>query len=158
MNTPSDSDLSAMTANLLVVSRAYRGVADRALADLGLSQATAWPIVMTGRLGDGVRQGALAEALGIEGPSLVRILDQLVAAGLMQRKEDANDRRAKTLHLTPAGNAQRVQIEALLVQLRRTLFADIDASDLKTALRVLESLKCTLGRSAAMMDTGTPST
>ena len=103
MNTPSDSLLMATTANLMVLSRAYRGAADKALADYGLSQATAWPVILAGRLGDGVRQGALAEALGVEGPSLVRVLDQLVAAGLMERREDPHDRRAKTLHLTEAG-------------------------------------------------------
>ena len=68
MNTPSDSLLMATTANLMVLSRAYRGAADKALADYGLSQATAWPVILAGRLGDGVRQGALAEALGVEGP------------------------------------------------------------------------------------------
>ena len=60
MNTPSDSLLMATTANLMVLSRAYRGAADKALADYGLSQATAWPVILAGRLGDGVRQGALA--------------------------------------------------------------------------------------------------
>lgn len=64
MDTPTDSQLMATTANLMVLSRAYRGAADKALADYGLSQATAWPVILAGRLGDGVRQGALAEALG----------------------------------------------------------------------------------------------
>ena len=43
----------ATTANLMVLSRAYRGAADKALADYGLSQATAWPVILAGRLGDG---------------------------------------------------------------------------------------------------------
>lgn len=105
MKTATDNRLMAMTANLMVLSRAYRSAADKALADFGLSQATAWPVILTGRLGDGVRQGALAEALGVEGPSLVRVLDQLVAAGLIERREDPQDRRARTLHLTPAGQS-----------------------------------------------------
>ncbi len=149
MNPPTDSQLMATTANLIVLSRAYRGAADKALADYGLSQATAWPVILTGRLGDGVRQGALAEALGVEGPSLVRVLDQLVAAGLMERREDVHDRRAKTLHLTEAGHALRKQVEDVLVELRRRLFNGVSEADLQACLRVFDSLKNALGRGTA---------
>ena len=139
----------ATTANLMVLSRAYRGAADKALADYGLSQATAWPVILAGRLGAGVRQGALAEALGVEGPALVRVLAQLVAAGLMERREDPHDRRAKTLHLTEAGHALRAQVEEVLVELRRRLFRGVSEADLEACLRVFESLKVSLGRSGA---------
>ncbi|WP_313700826.1 MarR family transcriptional regulator [Achromobacter sp.] len=149
MLTPSDSQLMATTANLMVLSRAYRGAADKALADYGLSQATAWPVILAGRLGDGVRQGALAEALGVEGPSLVRVLDQLVAAGLMERREDPHDRRARTLHLTEAGHALRAQVEDVLVELRRRIFHDVSESDLQACLRVFDAMKVSLGRSGA---------
>ncbi|MEB3097297.1 MarR family transcriptional regulator [Achromobacter sp. D10] len=149
MNTPTDSQLMATTSALMVLSRAYRGAADKALADYGLSQATAWPVILAGRLGDGVRQGALAEALGVEGPSLVRVLDQLVAAGLMERREDAHDRRAKTLHLTDSGHALRAKVEDVLVDLRRRLFRDVSEADLEACLRVFDCLKVTLGRSGA---------
>lgn len=149
MLTPSDSQLMATTANLMVLSRAYRGAADKALADYGLSQATAWPVILAGRLGDGVRQGALAEALGVEGPSLVRVLDQLVAAGLMERREDPHDRRARTLHLTEAGHALRAQVEDVLVELRRGIFHDVSESDLQACLRVFDAMKVSLGRSGA---------
>ena len=149
MNTPSDSQLMATTAHLMVLSRAYRGAADKALVDYGLSQATAWPVILAGRLGDGVRQGALAEALGVEGPSLVRVLDQLVAAGLMERREDAHDRRAKTLHLTDAGHALRAQVEDVLVELRRRLFNGVSETDLQACLRVFDALNVSLGRGAA---------
>lgn len=148
MNT--DSQLMAMTANLMVLSRAYRGAADKALADFGLSQATAWPVILTGRLGDGVRQGALAESLGVEGPSLVRVLDHLVAAGLLERREDAQDRRAKTIHLTASGQALREQVEKVLVQLRRQIFKGISDRDLDTCLRVFEQMKTALGRESAV--------
>lgn len=153
MNTPSDARLMAMTANLMVLSRAYRGAADKALADFGMSQATAWPVILTGRLGDGVRQGVLAEALGVEGPSLVRVLDQLVAAGMIERREDAQDRRAKTIHLTDAGQVLRERIEGVLIQLRRQLFDGVSEADLEVCLRVFDTLKTALGRqSAASME------
>ena len=140
------ADLAHATADLILVGRAYRAVADRALADLGLSQALAWPIVMIGRLGEGVRQVALADALGIEGPTLVRALDNLAAGGLIVRKEDTSDRRAKTLHLTPAGRALREQVETLLLDVRARVFESVPAADVHAMLRVFEHLKVSLGR------------
>lgn len=140
------ADLARATAELLLVGRAYRAVADHALADLGLSQASAWPIVMIGRLGEGVRQVALADALGIEGPTLVRSLDNLAAHGLLIRREDTSDRRAKTLHLTPAGRALREQVETLLLDVRARVFDGVPAEDVHAMLRVFDRLLVTLGR------------
>lgn len=153
MNKPSDTRLMNLTAHLLVIHRAYRAAADKALADYGLSQATAWPVIYAGRLGDGVRQGVLADAMGVEGPSLVRVLDQLVAAGLIERRADALDRRAKTLHLTPEGHALRERVETMLVHLRRRLFSGIDEKDLDACLRVFEGLKTSLARNQSATGT-----
>ncbi|ARP86431.1 MarR family winged helix-turn-helix transcriptional regulator [Bordetella genomosp. 9] len=146
MKKPSDARLAVLTGHMLVIHRAYRAAADKALADYGLSQATAWPVIWVGRLGNGVRQGVLADAMGVEGPSLVRLLDQLVAAGLIERREDARDRRAKTLHLTPAGEALREQVEAMLVKLRRQVFHEVDADDAEACIRVFERIKASLAR------------
>lgn len=152
MTTPhSDACLMATTASLMVLARAYRGAADSALSAYGLSQATAWPVIVTGRLGDGVRQGALAEALGVEGPSLVRVLDQLVSSGLIERREDAHDRRVRTIHLTPAGHALREKVETVLVKLRRQIFRDVDRTDLQACVRVMDTLKTALGREDTMV-------
>jgi len=150
MKTPSDLRLMATTANIMVLARAYRGAADKALADYGLSQALAWPVIMVARLGDGVRQGVLAESLGVEGPSLVRIIDQLVGSGLVERHEDPGDRRARTIHLTRAGRALSTRVEAVLADLRRELFAGISDEDLAVCQRVFETLKTALGRESAM--------
>ncbi|OZI19149.1 MarR family transcriptional regulator [Bordetella genomosp. 9] len=144
MKKPTDACLAAMTSHLLTLHRAYRAAADKALADYGLSQATAWPVIWLGRLGDGVRQGVLAEAMGVEGPSVVRLVDQLESAGLLERHEDPLDRRAKTLHMTPAGEALRARVEEMLVHLRRQVFRGVDAADAEACVRVFESIKTSL--------------
>jgi MarR family transcriptional regulator for hemolysin len=133
---------------LPVLSRAYKAAADKAVGHMGVSQAMAWPLVMIGRQGDGVRPGVLADLLAIEGASLVRQLDQLVDAGLVERREDTVDRRAKTLHLTPAGTRARAKIEASLDTMRVDLFDGIADADLDACLRVFAALDARLGRSA----------
>jgi MarR family transcriptional regulator for hemolysin len=137
----------AFGASLAAVSRGYKAAADKAVVHMGLSQAMAWPLVMIGRLGNGIRPGVLADVLAIEGASLVRQLDQLVEAGLVERREDTIDRRAKTLHLTPAGTRARAKIEASLDALRLDLFDKIDDADLEACLRVFAALDGRLGLS-----------
>ena len=126
----------AFGAALSVVARAYKAAADKAVGHIGLSQSMAWPLVMIGRLGNGIRPGVLADVLAIEGASLVRQLDQLAEAGLVERREDTVDRRAKTLHLTPAGTRARAKIEASLDAMRAEMFDGIADADLDACLRV----------------------
>src|SRR5689334_25036268 len=86
------------------ISRRLRQAVDAELQVFGLTEATWRPLAYVGRLGGGVRQKELATALGIEGPSLVRLLDSLERRGLIERREDEYDRRARGIYLTPAGH------------------------------------------------------
>jgi MarR family transcriptional regulator, transcriptional regulator for hemolysin len=131
----------AYTHTLLLAGRQWRRAANGVVEAHGLSDATALPLILIGRLDGEPRQNALAEAVGIEGPSLVRLLDQLCAAGLVVRKEDPTDRRAKILSLTPAGQRTVAQMEAELNDLRAQVFADVDTADLEASLRVFQVLQ-----------------
>ena len=133
-----DHLLQTYTHGLLLAGRQWRRAANSVAETHGLTDATALPLILIGRSAGHPRQNALAEAVGIEGPSLVRLLDQLQAAGLVVRMEDPTDRRAKVLSLTPDGKRIVTLMEAELDALRTTVFADIDASDLETGLRGLQ--------------------
>ncbi|WP_343638598.1 MarR family transcriptional regulator [Roseateles sp.] len=138
--TAREAALMMVGMMLPVLERAYRARANLAMAHVGLSQALAWPLVMIGRQGDGMRQGELATLLGIEGPSLTRSLDQLLAGGYIERHEDPDDRRAKTLHLTALGAQACEQIEVTLRDLRNELYEGIADADVEAALRVFSTL------------------
>ena len=51
------------------------------------------------------RQVAVAEALGIKPPNLAVLIHKMEADGLVERRQDAANRRANMLRLTPAGAA-----------------------------------------------------
>jgi MarR family transcriptional regulator for hemolysin len=138
--TAREAALMRVGMMLPVLERAYRARANLAMAHVGLSQALAWPLVMIGRQGDGLRQGELATLLGIEGPSLTRSLDQLITGGFIERHEDPDDRRAKTLHLTAVGAQACEQIEVSLRDLRNELYEGIADADVEAALRVFSTL------------------
>lgn len=139
----------AITVSLGLLQRAYRARADKVVAPLGLSTAMAWPLVLIGRHPEGIRPGSLSEELGIEGPSLVRSLNQLVDAELVLRQEDAVDKRAKMLYLTPAGEAISTRIEVMLNDLRAGLFEDLPDEDVQACLRTFCLLEKRLGISGS---------
>jgi MarR family transcriptional regulator for hemolysin len=136
--------------NLVQASRKWRKLAQLALAAHGISQARAAALVWAHRLGGGIRQISLAGYVGIEGTSLVRLLDELSAADLIVRKDDPNDRRAKTIWLTSKGEQLAEQIEAVLAALRDRVLEGVAPSDIDAALRICNSVD----RAAKLMCSG----
>ena len=96
---------------------------------------------MLSRQGENVRQGVLADELGIEGPSLVRLIDLLQAEGLVERREDPTDRRAKTLHLTKAGEAKVEETNRILRRVRASLLKDIAPDELAITFETLQRIE-----------------
>ncbi|MDB5412927.1 MAG: transcriptional regulator, MarR family [Rubritepida sp.] len=125
-----------VTADLLQAGRQWKRLAQEALAAHGISEARAAPLIWVGRLGGGVRQVTLAAHVGIEGTSLVRLLDQLSAAGLLERRDDPEDRRAKTIWLTPEGEKLAERIEQVLTDLRERVLHGVSDADIAAARRV----------------------
>ncbi|ANH68838.1 MarR family winged helix-turn-helix transcriptional regulator [Mitsuaria sp. 7] len=149
--TARETALMSIGMTLPVLERAYRAKANLAMAHVGLSQALAWPLVMIGRSGDGLRQGELATLLSIEGPSLTRSVEQLISGGFIERHEDPDDRRAKTLHLTALGADACEQIEDTLRDLRNALYEGITDADVEAALRVFATLSERVGAPKAIV-------
>ncbi|MBC9209725.1 MarR family transcriptional regulator [Roseomonas aerophila] len=141
------SDLSRrFGGHFILITRAWRREADLRLAALGLSHATAMPLMLLhAHPVQGCRQHELAQSLGIEQSSLVRLLDQLAASGLLERRGDPVDRRAKMLILTPEGACKAEQADALLDTLRQELLGGADPADMDAAMRVLEQMWRVLG-------------
>lgn len=140
---PNTLDTLHMTisAGMVVASRHWRRVCQTTLVNYGISEACAMPLLMIGRLGAGVRQVTVAQAVGIESPSLVRLLDLLCKAGYVLRSEDPSDRRAKILSLTESGRTLVQSIETELIRLRRAALSGIDKADLDATLRVIRAFE-----------------
>ncbi|WP_027619394.1 MarR family winged helix-turn-helix transcriptional regulator [Pseudomonas sp. Pse1] len=130
-----------ISSAMVVASRHWRKVCQTTLVNFGISEACAVPLLMIGRLGEGVRQVTVAQAAGMESPSLVRLLDQLCQAGYVCRTEDPHDRRAKCLSLTDSGRVLVQAVEVELVRLRREVLQGIDTADLEAALRVIRAFE-----------------
>ncbi len=144
MNTPEqhDIDRSNLMYRLALLTRRWRKILDANLRIQGLTDASWRPLLYLSRLGNGICQKELAAALGIEDPSLVRLLDELAAKGLIVRTENASDRRMKRLKLTPEGHEFVLKIQDTIEPLNQRLledFTDDDIGRLATYVRELES-------------------
>lgn len=150
---PSQSQVQSELGLLVLrLARVWRRKADQALAEHGMSEATAHPLRILASVGKRVRQGELAEELGIEGPSLVRLIDLLAAEGLVERHEDPTDRRAKMLQITPLGEAKVEEILKVLRRVRAELFKGISADELATTFDVLRRIETTALRSIELAE------
>ncbi|RKE44650.1 MULTISPECIES: MarR family transcriptional regulator [unclassified Sphingomonas] len=131
---------SAYARTLLPLAKMWRQAADRALRDMNVSASTGWALVQVGRLGDDVRQTDLAQQLDVTQASLVRSIDQMTAAGLVERRRDPADARVSRIRLTEHGRALVTTIEAKFASLRAAMLDDVSHDDLATALHVAERL------------------
>lgn len=151
-----DQTFRLLATALTQASRAYRAGADKVAADYGLSEATGLPVLLMGRFGDsGVRPGILADALGLEPSSLVRVVDQLIDSGLLLRHDDPVDRRAKILSLTEAGRRIASQMENALIPYRQKVFGAFAPADVEACLRVLAGLPDALAQAQIQVQTPT---
>ncbi len=133
-------DLQTYCLDLLQAARQWRRLADTVVRPLGLSESSALPLLLIARHGGSLNQTALAEAIGVEGPSLVRTLDHLCAAGLVVRAADGSDRRVKFLHLTPKGRALVDGLTEELDGLRMAVFGKTAPGDISASQRVFASI------------------
>ena len=135
--------LEAFARSLAATSRLWRRYLDLRFRDLDLSQAR-WSVLFELSRNEEVTQIELARTLGIEAATLVRLLDGLEGAGLIERRPSAEDRRAKTLHLTEAACPLIVKMEEISAASRAEILQGISKQDLRIATKVLSRIAARL--------------
>src|SRR5438876_10666331 len=83
------------------VARLMRTYADQRARQFGMTRAQ-WAVLARLEHHEGLKQSELAEMLDLQPITLTRLVDRLCASGLIERRADPNDRRAKQLYLTAA--------------------------------------------------------
>lgn len=141
------SDLEERFSDALhSTSRSWRQAVDRRLKYLGVSQASWMTIAMAAKARSPLSQSELADKLGVEGATMVAMIDRLVKAGLVIREASTTDRRVKRVVLTPAGSKIYEKVKAEAVALRKELLANTDQKKLLIAIELLEGLQGIIDR------------
>jgi MarR family transcriptional regulator for hemolysin len=121
-------------------ARGWRLAVDRRLKHLGMSQASWVTIAVAARAGTPLSQSELAYRLGVEGATMVVMVDRLVKAGLVLREPSIVDRRVKRVVLTAAGQRLYHTVKTEAAAVRKELLANVDPRKLAVATEVLEAL------------------
>ncbi len=129
------------------MSRGWRAELDRRLAGLGLSQARWLVLLHLARFTEAPTQRELAQSVGVEGPTLARLLDSLETQGLVQRQSVLEDRRAKKIVLSASARPLIEQIETIATALRHELFVGVDDEELRICMRVHSRILANLEKS-----------
>jgi MarR family transcriptional regulator, transcriptional regulator for hemolysin len=130
------------------VARLLRTYADQKAAQYGMSRAK-WAVLARLDRFEGLKQTELADMLDLQPISLTRLLDSLCANGLIERRADPDDRRAKRLFLTPAARPLLERLGDLAEELMGTALAGLDQRDSKALLAQLSTIKDNLRRAVA---------
>jgi len=106
---------------------------------------------------EGISQSKLGELVNIEPMAMVRILDRMEAAGLVERRPDPDDRRARRLYFTPKSKPTLDEIWRLSDLTRAEAFEGISTSERDVFLDVLTRLNRNLRQlEASPIDAGAP--
>ena len=141
---PADSRRFSFGIRFSLLARRWRRGLDRQLAAAGLTDATWVPLVHLQNTGGGISQKALAELVGVDGSSLVRVLDILDRQGLVERRRDARDGRARLIHLTATGQRRVDAIRAELFAAERRMLAGLDDAAIATMLGHFDAIEAAI--------------
>jgi MarR family transcriptional regulator, transcriptional regulator for hemolysin len=93
---------------------------------------------------EGVSQARLAELAEVDPMTMVRLLDRMEAEGLLERRPDPQDRRARCISLTPKAKSVLDEIWRLADLTRAEIFAGISAAERHAFMDVLERMHANL--------------
>jgi MarR family transcriptional regulator for hemolysin len=122
-----------------------RTYADHKARHFGMTRAQ-WAVLARLDRFEGLKQSELAEMLDLQPISLTRLLDRLCEAGLIERRSDPNDRRAKRLFLTPAARPLLEQLASLGEEMMATALAGVDRNTVERMVAQLATVKENLRR------------
>lgn len=140
MNAALTPPIESFPRTLAGTAKAWRRLMNDRLAVLGLSQAKWIALLHLEKSPQGVVQRELAEHMGIEGASLVGLLDRMAADGWIERRPCDADRRAKLVHLTAKSHRTLKEIHRIAAEVARQLLGEIPPAELATCERLLAAI------------------
>ncbi len=125
------------------VARLLRTYSDQRARELGTTRAQ-WAVLSRLQRCEGAKQSELAEALDLAPITLGRLIDKLTAAGLVERRDDATDRRANRLYLTEKAAPALRDLGALAEDVMGRALAGVDELTIRAMHDGLMTIKANL--------------
>ena len=131
--------------SLHLVAHSWRTELDRRLRPTGFSHSR-WLLLLHLSRHDGCTHRELAQHMGIEAATLVRLVDHMEKEGLLKRCGSETDRRVKHLHLSTEGKKAVELIRDHAAELRKEILAGSSKEDIGIALNVLNNIRDNLAK------------
>jgi MarR family transcriptional regulator, transcriptional regulator for hemolysin len=136
---------TAVAFNVVLTGRLWRARFTDRMRALDQTDARWTALAAIAAAAEGMTQTKLADRLGIQGPTLVRLLDALEKQGLVARRSAPSDRRANLISIEPKGREILHALNGFAARMRDEFFAAVSDADLQTTLGVLRHLALQLG-------------
>lgn len=134
------SALLGSTSYLLVrAAKAHRGLVAQGLAELGLHVGQELVLAQLWRE-DGLRHSQLAERLGVERPTVTKVLNGMERGELVIREPDTADARASRVWLTERGRTLRDPVERVWRAAERAILQGLDRGERDLLKRALSRM------------------
>jgi MarR family transcriptional regulator for hemolysin len=125
------------------VARMLRTYVDQKARQVGMTRAL-WFVLSRIQRTEGLKQSELAEMCDLQPISLCRLIDKLCENGMIERRSDPHDRRAKRLYLKPAAEPVLASMFELGQGMMEVVLAGIEPAARDQLLDTLLTLKTNL--------------
>ena len=115
---------------IVKLCRAHRGATGTMLSTLGLHSGQEMILMQLWRE-DGQSQKTLAQSLGVQPPTVTKMLQRLETMGVITRRASSTDGRGMNAFLTDKGRALEPKVHALFEQLDQRTATDLSDAELE---------------------------
>ncbi|MEA2992763.1 MAG: hypothetical protein QOD40_1683 [Alphaproteobacteria bacterium] len=122
------------------LARLLKTYVDQQARRFGMTRAQ-WAVLARLERAEGLKQSELAEILDLQPITLTRLVDRLCDSGLIERRADPNDRRAKRLFLTLQARPLMDRLARLGEEVMSEVLAGIDEADVALMISKLSAAK-----------------
>jgi MarR family transcriptional regulator, transcriptional regulator for hemolysin len=141
--TPAPGRHEDLGWHLGVLLRAYRATVEEALVDVPHGT-RGYQVLVSVVQGDQPTQLALAEHHGIDRTVMTYLVDDLVAAGLVERQQNPADRRARRVVATPAGRRRLAELAGQVRDAEDSLLRALSPDERRTFRTLMRRVACDL--------------
>ncbi len=128
---------------LAKVCKAHRGNVGELLAEVGLHVGQEMFLIELWEQ-DGLRGGELAERLGVEPPTVTKMLRRLERCGLVERRQDPKDARSFRVYLTDEGRSLEEAVVRCWERAEEETLAGMSVGERRTFHRLLAKVRANL--------------
>lgn len=140
MSAPGPPSAPPIGFVLSQVSKAVARAFDDTMTEAGGSLST-WLVLRSLMPGGHQPQSDLAQAVGVQGPTLTHHLNGLEAQGLITRTRDTADRRAHQVALTPEGRTRFLKLRQTAERFDARLRGDLTGQEVDLLRDLLQRLR-----------------